>query len=243
MSVFSFCFLIFSFSARADSSIYIEPYTHLYGDVTLIFDTVQITSERALLTEDSIRFWDNLRIEREDLTIYGGLGRYFFEKIYYINYWIRAEKEADTLVAKSGIFYEDREEVHARDSLILSSGNRRLKGDEGFYNFRERIGFIWGNVRFIDEKDTLELFSDTLKIYGDTLVIARNNRFIKQGFKAYSDSLLYYPQKDSLVLFGSPLVVTENDSLMGERIEMVIRDGKIARLWAEGYVRGKRWED
>jgi hypothetical protein len=237
-----FLFFFLSYTARADSSLYIEPYTYLYDNVKLVIDTVTVTSDRALVTEDSIRVWGNLRIEKNDLIIYGGLGRYFFDRIYHIDNRIRAERRKDTLTAGKGILYEEKNEVYARDSLVIWGGGKSIEGDEGFYNFDTREGVVWGNVLFKSKKDTVELASDTVKIYGDTLVVASRNTLTKGEFKVYSDTLRYYIDKDFIMFFGRPLVITEKDSLSGDYVEMVIEDGKIIELRAKGNVRGSRRE-
>ncbi len=237
-----FLFFLVSYTARADSSIYIEPYTYLYDNVELIIDTVTVTSDRALVTEDSVRVWSNLRIEKEDLVIYGGLGRYFFDRIYYIENGIRVERGKDTLTAGSGMLYEERNEVYARDSVVIWGDSKSIEGDEGFYNFEKREGVIWGNVLFKSNKDTVELACDTLRVYGDTLVVARGNTLTKGRFKVYSDTLRYYMDKDLLMFFGRPVVVTDKDSLSGDYIEMMINEGEIIELRAKGNVRGSRRE-
>jgi len=237
-----FLFFLVSYTARADSSIYIEPYTYLYDNVELIVDTVTVTSDRALVTEDSVRVWSNLRIEKEDLVIYGGLGRYFFDRIYYIEDEIRVERGEDTLTAGSGMLYEERNEVYARDSVVIWGDSKSIEGDEGFYNFETREGVIWGNVLFKSNKDIVELACDTLRVYGDTLVVARGNTLTKGRFKVHSDTLRYYMDKDLLMFFGRPVVVTDKDSLSGDYIEMMINEGEIIELRAKGNVRGSRRE-
>ncbi|OYD16072.1 hypothetical protein CH333_04350 [candidate division WOR-3 bacterium JGI_Cruoil_03_44_89] len=237
-----FLFFLLSYTVKADSSIYIEPYTYLYDNVELVLDTVTVTSDRALVTEDSIRVWGDLKIEKGDLIIYGGLGRYFFDRIYYIENGMRAERREDTLTAGRGKLYEERNEVYARDSLVIWSEGKSIEGDEGSYNFETREGVIWGEVLFKSKKDTVELNSDTVRVYGDTLVVARGNTLTKAKFKVYSDTLRYYIDKDLLVFFGRPLVITENDSLSGDYMEMLIKDGKIIELRAKGNVRGDRRE-
>lgn len=237
-----FLFFLVSYTARADSSIYIEPYTYLYDNVELVIDTVTITSDRALVTEDSVRVWNNLRIEKEDLVIYGGLGRYFFDKIYYIENGIGAENSEDTLTAGGGVLYEEKDEVYARDSLVLRGGGKCIEGNEGSYDFKTREGVIWGSVLFKSEKDTIELACDTLRVYGDTLVVARGNMLTKGRFKVYSDTLRYYIDDDLLKFFGRPLVMTDKDSLSADYIEMMINEGEIIELRANGNVRGSRRE-
>jgi len=231
-----------SYTARADSSVYIESYTYLYDNVELVIDTVTITSDRALMTEDSIRVWDNLRIEKKALIIYGGLGRYFFDRMYHIENGIRAEMREDTLTARKGMLYEEKNEVYAKDSLVIWNEDRSVEGNEGFYNFETREGIIWGDVLFKSKKDTIELASDTVTLYGDTLVVARRNTLAIREFKVYSDSLWYYIDKDLLIFRGDPFVITGKDSLRGDYMKMVIEEGKIIELQAKGNIRGKRRE-
>ncbi|MCK4330720.1 hypothetical protein KAX02_12865 [candidate division WOR-3 bacterium] len=240
--IYLFLSVFLSYTVKADSSIYIEPYTYLYGNIELILDTIRVQSNMAFVTDDSIRVWGDLTITKDNLKVYGGIGRYFFDNVYYIENGIKAEKDKDTLIAKSGVFYEEREEIYARDSLVIWSNDRKISGDEGLYNFKDKNGIIWGNVILLSYKDTIELMSDTVRVYDDTLLISRNNILEKGRFSIFSDILYYYIDKDSLIFLGIPIVVTDNDSLSGDYIEIIMKENKIYKLRARGSVQGRRKE-
>ncbi len=231
---------LYTYTVSADSSLYIEPLTYLYGNVELLIDTVKVKSNSALLTEDSIMAWGDLKITKKDLTVYGGVGRYFFDRVYYIQGGIRAEDDNDTLIAENGIFYESEDEVSANGSLEIWNDERTIAGDNGLYDFTGDIGVIKGDVRLKSHGDTVELISDSVALYGDSLLVATNNILKKGRFRVSSDTLLYYTDRDSIVFWGKPIVTTESDSLTGNYIEIIIKEHKIIRLRARGNVKGKR---
>lgn len=240
--IYSLLAILFTYIVRADSSIYREPFTYLYGNVELEIDSVKLHSNSALVTDDSIRVWGNLEITKGKLTVYGGLGRYFFDKIYHITNGIRAQSGKDTLRSEGGLLYGEKDEVYLKDSLQIWNDERRIQGDDGLYNFRKNTGFVRGNVRLTSYQDTVVLSSDSVTIYGDTLLIAKKNVLEKGRFRVFSDTLIYYIDKDSLLFWGNPIAITDLDSLSSDYIEVIIKEHKIVRLRARGDVRGNRKE-
>lgn len=116
----------------------------------------------------------------------------------------------------------------------------KMNADYCYYN--DRTGYAFGTKRALvrdysqDVKDTLFLHADTLKLYTfnqktDSMYrrihAYHKARMFRTDVQAVSDSMVYITKDSCLTLYYNPIVWQKNQQLVGEQINVYMKDSTI----------------
>ena len=213
---------------------------------------VKMKGKDFYLTSDTLYYDTNIKMAHivGPTNITSGGSKIFSERGYYDT---RTEKArlmdrsvlrngGKTLVADS-IYYGGENSLSKafRDVVFTDSINKNLlKCDYGEYN--EETGYAMSTERAVaidfSQKDTLFMHADTFKIFTYNIntdsvyrvVHAYNKvRAYRRDLQAVCDSLVYNQKDSCMTLYQEPVIWEENQQLVGEEIQVFMRDTVVDR--------------
>ncbi len=150
--------------------------------------------------------------------------------------------EAKTIVGDS-LYYDDKTGIAIgyRNVVYTDTINRHQLNSDYFY-YDENTGYGLATDRAVmqefSQRDTLYMHSDTMKIYTyniDTDSVYRiihcynHVRAYRIDVQAVCDSLVYNTLDSCMTMYKDPITWSDDRQLLGERIEVYMRDSTINR--------------
>ncbi len=131
----------------------------------------------------------------------------------------------------------DTLELQGKQNLFSALGNvrvqfkgARITGQKGFYYKRDNRVEVQGNV--VIKYDGVVVKTNQLVGYGkkDLLVIKGGVNVSYLMIKGTCQEAEYDIQNNRIVLFGNPLVTQEDNRIMGKKMEINFKSGKIRTI-------------
>ena len=150
---------------------------------------------------------------------------------------VNGEKE---LVGDSLFYNEQTGDSEGFNNVIYvdRANKNQMLCDRFFYN--EKTGQGWGTKRAVmvdfSQKDTLWMHSDSMKIYTHDIETDsvwrevhcfRRVRAYRKDMQMVCDSLVYNSRDSLITLYKDPITWSENRQLLGEVIEIFLKDSTI----------------
>lgn len=151
-------------------------------------------------------------------------------------------KDGKTLTGDS-LYYDKKKAVgraYGNAEYTDPKNKHKMNGDYCYYN--DNTGYAFGTKRALvrdysqNEKDTLFLHADTLKLYTfnqktDSMYrrihAYHKARMYRTDVQAVSDSMVYITKDSCLTLYYNPIVWQKNQQLVGEKINVFMKDSTI----------------
>ena len=213
---------------------------------------VKMKGKDFYLTSDTLYYDTNIKMAHivGPTYITSGGSKIFSERGYYDTKTEKARlmdrsvlrNGGKTLVADS-IYYGGENSLSKafKDVVFTDSINKNmLKCDYGEYN--EETGYAMSTERAVaidfSQKDTLYMHADTFKIFTYDIntdsvyrvVHAYNKvRAYRRDLQAVCDSLVYNQKDSCMTLYREPIIWEENQQLVGEEIQVFMRDTVVDR--------------
>lgn len=156
-------------------------------------------------------------------------------------------KEKD--ITGDSLYYDEKAGISKgfKNVIYNDRANRnRLTCDRFWYNEKAGEGFATDNPTMVDysQTDTLYVHSDTMRIYTFNINTDsvyrkihcyRKVRAYRVDGQAVCDSMVYNTKDSCLTMYKDPIVWSDNRQLLGEMIEVFMKDSTIER----GHVKGQ----
>lgn len=241
-----------SYTVKADSSNLIDSTVYLYGNVRFNYKDLTINSNTSVITTEKVTARDSVHIIKGDslnpLKIDCNLSEYFWDKDIKIYNGFTAYKVNETLTGDMCRYLNDSMWISKNMSYKNNKENIKVTGNKGFYQFDISRGSVTDSAVFYSSTDSMEITGDTIKFESDTSKEVNKSEVIGNVVikldktNCYSGYAIYFPKKDIAELYDNPYIVSEEDSIMGEKIKILLTNRKIKQLIISGNVRGKRWQ-
>lgn len=241
-----------------DRATYIE-----YENKVLLSGRVEIQQPVRLILADQVEYFERIReiigsgdtvrvVDSEKgVTAQGGYIRYNLNsETGYITKRPQLFKysEGNALEATlSGdvieLFSQEKRAVARGDSVRLYDlkNNLELHGKNVSYYYEKRYAVAAGlpKIRKHDEADSLfmTVTSDTVELFSDEELLKAfgNVRIEREGFSAQGGQALFSERGEKVVLRKNPTLRHSTNTLVGEEIELILEDWKVARVLAYGH--------
>ena len=155
----------------------------------------------------------------------------------------------DKDITGDSLYYDEKAGISKgfKNVVYNDRANRnRMICDRFWYNEKTGEGFATDNPTMVDysQKDTLYVHSDTMRIYTfhiNTDSVYRKIhcynkvRAYRVDGQAVCDSMVYNTKDSCLTMYRDPIVWSDNRQLLGEVIEVFMKDSTIER----GHVKGQ----
>lgn len=172
--------------------------------------------------------------------------------------WYNTETDDARLLNRSEIYNKDSTQVLIGDTIFYNRlsgtgevfGNMYLEdfkrkaillGNYGIYNEKTEYGMATDSAYAVDysQKDSLFLHGDTLTMLTDSVYkdvrAYYNVRFFRKDIQGICDSM-NYKQKDSILyLVGNPVIWSENNQILGDRIDIYLNDTTVSKAHVRDY--------
>ena len=155
----------------------------------------------------------------------------------------------DKDITGDSLFYDEKTGISRgfKNVIYNDRANRnRMTCDYFWYDEKTGEGLATDNPTLVDysQKDTFYVHSDTMKIktfFINTDSVYRKIhcywkvRAFRQDGQAVCDSMVYNTKDSCLTMYKDPIVWSDNRQLLGEKIEVFMKDSTIER----GHVKGQ----
>lgn len=172
--------------------------------------------------------------------------------------WYNTETDDARLLNRSEIYNKDSTQALIGDTIFYNRlsgtgevfGNMYLEdfkrkaillGNYGIYNEKTEYGMATDSAYAVDysQKDSLFLHGDTLTMLTDSVYkdvrAYYNVRFFRKDIQGICDSM-NYKQKDSILyLVGNPVIWSENNQILGDRIDIYLNDTTVSKAHVRDY--------
>lgn len=241
-----------SYTVKSDSSNLIDSTVYLYGNVQFKYKDLIINSNTGIITTEKVIARDSVRITKGDslkpVKINCNLSEYFWDRDIKIYNGFTAYRGNETLTGDMCRYLEDSMWINKNMSYINNKENIKITGNKGFYRADVSKGNVTDSAVFYSSSDSMEITGDTINFESDSSKEVNKSEVIGNvvikldSTNCYSGYAIYFPKKDIAELYNNPYIVSKEDSIMGEKIKILLTNRKIKQLIISGNVRGKRWQ-
>lgn len=223
--------------------------------IALFSDSVKLVNEDYTIYADTLKY--NTESKYADIL---GPSRIVSDSgyVHTSNGWYHTVTQDARLLDRSEVYSNDGTKVLIGDTILYN----RLSGEgEVFGNMyledTARKAILQGNYGFYNEKTEYGLATDSafaidysqeesMYIHGDTLVMKADStfrdikayyqvRFYRSDIQGLCDSL-HYSSRDSMVyLTGNPVLWSENNQILGDRMNLLLNDSTLERAVINDY--------
>lgn len=172
--------------------------------------------------------------------------------------WYDTQTDDSKLLDRSEVYSNDGTKVLIGDTILY---NRRtgigevfgdmfledkaqkaiLRGNYGYYEEKTEYGMATGMAYAVDYSQ-----SDSLFIHGDTLTMATDSiyrevkayygvRFYRSDMQGLCDSLHYSSADSMLYMTGRPVIWSDNNQVLGNRIDILLNDSTMEKAFVRDY--------
>ncbi|MFA5033372.1 MAG: hypothetical protein WC614_10170 [bacterium] len=241
-----------SYTVKSDSSNLMDSTVYLYGNVQFKYKDLIINSNTGIITTEKVIARDSVHITKGDslkaVNIDCNLSEYFWDRDINIYNGFKAYRGNETLTGDMCRYLDDSMWINKNMVYLNNKEKIRISGNKGFYRADVSKGNVRDSAVFYSFSDSMEITGDTIKFESDTLKEVNKTEVIGNvvikldSTNCYSGYGIYFPKKDIAELYNNPYVVSKEDSIMGEKIKILLTNRKIKQLIISGNVRGKRWQ-
>lgn len=216
----------------------------------LFKDDVKMTNPNFTLTSDTLKYntktsiadivGDSHVLYEEKTNIYSKLGWYDTAKdrMMLLDRSFVEQNDGKTLVGDT-IFYDKKNKYsEAFSNVELNDPKQKttLYGNFVSYDEAKEKGLATDSALFIDwsGKDSLFLSADTLYNFKDSIYDAvkaqKNVRFFRVDVQGMCDSLFYTSRDSIMHLTALPVLWSDNNQLMGDKISAYTKNKKVEKI-------------
>ncbi len=227
--------------------------------MALFKDNVKMINPDATLTTDTLKYntsnsiadivGNSLIVYKNETDIYSQRGWFDTkqDRMMLLDRSLVEQNDGKTLIGDTIFYDKEKKYGEAFSNVELNDPEQKttLFGHFVSYDEIKEIGLATDSALFVDwsSRDSLFLSADTLYTFKDSLPddsIAQNNlkgfknvRFFRKDFQGMSDSITYSTRDSVLYLLGLPVVWSEKNQLMGQKISAFTKNQQIERVRIE----------
>ena len=228
--------------------------------VALFKDQVKMTNPDANMTTDTLKYntsssvadivGNSLIVYKAETDIYSQRGWYDTknDRMMLLNRSLVEQNDGKTLIGDT-IFYDKKKkygEAFSKVELNDPKQKTTLMGNFVSYDEIAHTGLASDSALLIDwsSRDSLFLSADTLFTMKDSLTTDsvaynlvkafRNVRFLRSDLQGMCDSLLYTSRDSILHLRVLPVLWSDNNQLMGNKMSAFTKNQKVEKVFIEG---------
>lgn len=216
---------------------------------------VTLTNPKFILYSDTLKYNTNNKIADllgpstilyDNTTVYSEYGWYDTENEYtellkesYIN-----DTQGRKLFGDSLMYNRKNGSAIGINNVELRDSSRQLlvQGDYGYFTENNEAGFMTQHATFVsfkeNDSDSLFVTADTLFYQSDdSLTSIKGNYNIQawqKDFQAIADSMYYSSIDSTLSLFQRPVIWSGQNQIIGDKMQVLLRNSEIYRYIAEG---------
>jgi len=219
----------------------------------LFKEDVKMTNPNFTLTSDTLKYntktsvadivGDSHVLYEEKTNIYSKLGWYDTgkDRMMLLDRSFVEQNDGKTLVGDT-IFYDKKNkysEAYSNVELNDPKQKTTLYGNFVSYDEAKEKGLATDSALFIDwsSKDSLFLSADTLYNFKDSIYDAvkaqKNVRFFRVDVQGMCDSLFYTSRDSIMHLTALPVLWSDNNQLMGDKISAYTKNQKVEKIHIE----------
>ncbi|NLX66627.1 MAG: hypothetical protein GXZ19_07650 [Bacteroidales bacterium] len=214
-----------------------------------------------LINEDYIIYADTLKYNTESkLVDILGPSRIVADSgyIHTSKGWYDTITDDSKLLDRSEVYSNDGTKVLIGDTIFYNrqTGLGEVFGDM-FLEDKEQKAILQGNYGYYNEKTEYGMATDmayaidysqgdSLFVHGDTLIMKTDSiyrnvkafydvRFYRSDMQGVCDSLHYASADSMLYMIGDPVIWSDNNQVMGDRIEIFLNDSTIEKAIVKDY--------
>lgn len=172
--------------------------------------------------------------------------------------WYNTVTDDSKLLDRSEVYSNDGTKVLIGDTILYNrqTGLGEVFGDM-FLEDRAQKAILRGNYGYYDEKTEYGMATDrayaidysqgdSLFVHGDTLIMKTDSiyrevkafydvRFYRSDLQGVCDSLHYASADSMLYMIGDPVVWSDNNQILGNRIDIFLNDSTIEKAIVRDY--------
>lgn len=227
--------------------------------VALFKDQVKMTNPDSKMTTDTLKYntsnsvadivGNSLIVYKEDTDIYSQRGWYDTknDRMMLLDRSLVEQNDGKTMIGDT-IFYDQKKKYgEAFSNVELNDPKQKttLYGNYVSYDEVKSLGLASDSALFVDwsSRDSLFLSADTLYTMKDSietdtisynkLQAYKNVRFYRSDAQGMCDSLLYNSRDSIIHLHGLPVMWSDNNQMMGEKMTAYTKNQKIDHVKIE----------
>ena len=172
--------------------------------------------------------------------------------------WYDTETDDSKLLDRSEVYSNDGTKVLIGDTILYNrqtglgevfgdlfledkAQKTILRGNDGYYNEKTEYGMATDMAYAIDYSQ-----GDSLFVHGDTLIMKTDSvyrdvkafydvRFYRSDIQGMCDSLHYASADSVLYMIGDPVIWSDNNQVLGNRIDIFLNDSTIEKAIVRDY--------
>ncbi|MFT5954947.1 MAG: lipopolysaccharide export system protein LptA, partial [Cyclobacteriaceae bacterium] len=218
------------FAIFTDSVVLISP------DFTLKSDTLRYNTETKVAYTDGPT--EIINKDGTQLFSKGGVFRTYIDQSQFVEGKVET---TDYYLEGDQLFFDDLNKYYkgkGRVMLTAKANDVIITGDEGYYDRENGRSVIYGNpiMKRILEQDTFYLAADTLVAIESEYDSAKRIlaypeiRIFKENLQGLADSAAYFLSDSIMMMYGDPILWTNQNQIRADTIEMEVSEKSIDRM-------------
>ncbi|MFV0390451.1 MAG: OstA-like protein [Paludibacteraceae bacterium] len=225
----------------------------------LFKDQVKMTNPDATMTTDTLKYntdtsvadivGNSLVVYKEETDIYSQRGWYDTknDRMMLLDRSLVEQNDGKTLVGDTIFYDKNKKYAEAFSKVELNDPDQKatLYGNFVSYDEIKQVGLASDSALFVDwsSRDSLFLSADTLYSMKDSietdsiaynkLQAFKNVRFLRSDAQGMCDSLIYNTRDSIMHLRGLPVLWSDNNQMMGNKMTAFTKNQKIDRILIE----------
>ncbi|MDY9919930.1 OstA-like protein [Porphyromonadaceae bacterium NLAE-zl-C104] len=223
--------------------------------VALFNDSVKLVNEDYIIYADTLKY--NTESKFVDIL---GPSRIVSDSgyVHTSKGWYNTVTDDSKLLDRSEVYSNDGTKVLIGDTILYNrqTGQGEVFGDM-FLEDKAQKAILRGNYGYYDEKTEYGMATDkayaidysqgdSLYVHGDTLIMKTdsiyrdvkafyNVRFYRSDLQGVCDSLHYASADSILYMIGDPVIWSDNNQILGNRIDVFLNDSTIEKAIVRDY--------